>query len=295
MKIFVTGGTGFVGSALSDRLVKEGHEVSVLTRRMRKKDDINFIEGDPTKAGRWQNNAAEHDVIINLAGAPIFKRWSKGYKQIIRDSRIHTTRNIVNALKKAEGEKQLINASAAGYYGFHGDEILTEKDDCGNDFLARLADEWERTALKAKDYGVRVVLCRFGTVLGKGGMLDKIIPAAKYNLISPLGSGMQWISWIHIRDLVNIFIFLLENQDIEGAVNCTSPNPIRNREFMETLAEVMNKRIILPRVPEFMLKLVMGELAELIVNGQRTYPERLLNEGFRFEFPYLKDALKDIF
>jgi uncharacterized protein (TIGR01777 family) len=171
--------------------------------------------------------------------------------------------------------------------------LLTERDKKGNDFLAELTDEWERTALKAKDYGTRVLLCRFGVVLGRGGMLKKIVPAAKYNLISPQGTGMQWISWIHIKDLVEAILFLLE-KNVEGALNFTSPNPIRNKDFMRVLAEVTGKRIILPRVPGFILRIFLGEFSEFILNGQRVYPERLLNQSFKFRFPELRSALEDI-
>jgi len=177
MKIFLTGGTGFIGSALTERFLKEGYEVTILTRKTvrKEREGVKFIRGNPLEKGKWQDEIVKHDVIINLAGAPIFRRWSSKYKRIIRDSRILTTMNVVNALKGGAEEKVLINASAVGYYGFHGDEVLTEKDKKGNDFLAELTDEWERTALKAKDYGTRVLLCRFGIVLGKGGMLERII------------------------------------------------------------------------------------------------------------------------
>lgn len=295
MRIFLTGGTGFIGSALTERFLKEDFEVTILTRKTirKEREEVSFIHGNPLEKGKWQDEVVKHDVIINLAGAPIFKRWSSRYKQIIRDSRIMTTMNVVSALKdRAEG-KVLINASAIGYYGYHGDEVLTEKDKKGNDFLAELTSEWERTALKAKDYGVRVLLCRFGIVLGKGGILEKIIPAVKYNLISPQGTGMQWISWIHMKDLVDAIIFLL-NKNVEGAVNVTSPNPVRNKDFMRTIANVMGKRIILPNTPGFVLKIFLGEFSELILNGQRAHPERLLNQGYRFRFPELRGAMEDI-
>jgi len=295
MKIFLTGGTGFIGSALTERFLKEGYEVTILTRKTvrKEREGVKFIRGNPLEKGKWQDEIVKHDVIINLAGAPIFRRWSSKYKRIIRDSRILTTMNVVNALKGGAEEKVLINASAVGYYGFHGDEVLTEKDKKGNDFLAELTDEWERTALKAKDYGTRVLLCRFGIVLGKGGMLERIIPAVKYNLISSQGSGMQWISWIHIKDLVEAILFLFE-KNVEGAVNVTSPTPVRNKDFMRTIANVMGKRIVLPRVPGPILRIFLGEFSELILNGQKAYPERLLNQGYRFRFPELRSAIEDI-
>ncbi len=302
MRVFITGGTGFIGSKLSRKLVESGHEVTVLTRDSRKAKgvlphSVSIVEGNPTKEGDWQEAVAQNDAVVNLAGASIFSRWSKGYKKVIRDSRILTTKNIVSALRSKEGkdEPHLLNASAVGYYGFHGDEILDESNSVGNGFLAEVTKEWEETALQARQYDTRVVLCRFGIVLGEeGGAMDKLIPLFRYYLGSPLGSGKQWFSWIHIDDLVNTLEFLLNNKDIEGPANCTSPNPVRNEELTHALAELMGKRVVLPSVPKFVLKIVLGEFADTVVKGQRVIPKKLMDNGFEFQYPDIRQALKEI-
>lgn len=300
MNVFVTGGTGFIGSEISQRLIEEGHQVTVLTRKSSKArralpENVNVVEGDPTREGEWQQEVARHDAVVNLAGASIFNRWSEKYKQIMWDSRILTTRNIVNALETNEGRCHLLNASAVGYYGFHEDEALDESSPGGSGFLADLTQEWEKTALQSQKFNTRVVLCRFGIVLGEnGGAMAKLIPLFKYNLGSPLGSGKQWFSWIHKQDLINALVFLLNNKDIEGPVNCTSPNPVRNEELTRTLAEVMGKHLIMPSVPQFILKIVMGDFADTVVKGQRVIPKKLQDNGFEFQYPDIKEALKDI-
>ncbi|MFO7968367.1 MAG: TIGR01777 family oxidoreductase [Archaeoglobaceae archaeon] len=276
MRVFITGGTGFIGTKLSQRLVEGGHEITVLTRDSSKAKralpgNIDIVEGDPTEEGKWQEVVAQHDAVINLAGASIFRRWSKRYKQIMWDSRMSITQNIVSALGSKEDKAYLLNASAVGTYGFRGDEVLDETNSAGSGFLADLTQEWENTALLAEQFNTRVVLCRFGIVLGEkgeGGAMDKLIPLFRYYLGSPLGSGKQWFSWIHIDDLVNALEFVLNNKDLEGPVNCTSPNPVRNEELTRTLAEVMGKRVILPSAPKFVLKIDLGEFADTVVEGR---------------------------
>lgn len=300
MKIFITGGSGFVGSYLTKKLVAKGHEVTILTRSIKPgrslPDGAAFSEGDPTKPGAWQGKVADHDAVINLAGASIFNRWTKEYKKEIYNSRIPTTNNLVEALKSRKGkETHLLSTSAIGYYGFHEDEELYEDDNPGNDFLADLAVSWETAAVKAKEYGVRVVLCRFGVVLGRnGGALAQLLPIFKWYLGAPLGSGKQWFSWIHEQDLANIFLFLLEHKEVEGPVNCTAPQPVRNKEMTKTLGEVLNKPTFFPPVPGFVLKLMQGEFANVLVKGQRVIPRRLTESGYQFGFPTLKEALQDL-
>ena len=222
MRIFMTGGTGFVGSMLTKRLTERGHAVTLLTRKIRTDhpvpEGVAMTEGNPTEPGGWQKEVADHDVIINLAGASIFRRWTDAEKRRIHDSRIETTRNLVNALGPRNGMKTtLLSTSAVGYYGFHGDETLNEESLPGKDFLASVSREWEGTALKAEALGVRVVLCRFGIVLGAGGgALGEMIPIFNKGLGSPLGNGKQWFSWIHQMDLVRIFLFLMEREDLSG-------------------------------------------------------------------------------
>ena len=300
MRIFMTGGTGFVGSMLTKRLTERGHAVTLLTRKIRTDhpvpEGVAMTEGNPTEPGGWQKEVADHDVIINLAGASIFRRWTDAEKRRIHDSRIETTRNLVNALGPRKGMKTtLLSTSAVGYYGFHGDETLNEESLPGKDFLASVSREWEETALKAEALGVRVVLCRFGIVLGAGGgALGEMIPIFNKGLGSPLGNGKQWFSWIHQMDLVRIFLFLMEREDLSGSFNCTSPEPVRNKELTEFLGEALGKPIFMPSVPGFVIRMIKGEFGNVLLKGQKVLPEKLLNAGFRFQYPDLKNALRDL-
>jgi uncharacterized protein (TIGR01777 family) len=300
MKVFMTGGTGFVGTTLARELTARGHSVTVLMRKVESGVSLPpgaiSLEGDPTIRGAWQERVPEHEVFINLAGASIFTRWTDEAKRAIRESRILTTRHLVEALAPRKGrETHLFSTSGAGYYGYHEDEELTEKSPPGTDFLAMLSREWEAEAVKATEHGVRVVLCRFGIVMGRnGGMLGEIVPIFRMFLGANLGSGNQWLSWIHEQDLARIFLFLLENRGLEGPLNCTAPEPVRNSEFTETLGKVLGVPTFLPPVPGFMLRLLKGEFGGVILKGQRVLPRRLLAAGFQFHYPTLKEALTEI-
>ncbi len=300
MKILMTGGTGFVGTTLARELTANGHSVTVLMRKVESgkglPSGVNFLEGDPTIRGAWQKRVPEYEVFINLAGASIFTRWTDETKRAIRESRLLTTKHLVEAMAARKGkETHLFSTSAVGYYGFHGDEELSEESPPGTDFLAVLAREWEAEAVKAKEYGVRVVLCRFGIVMGRsGGILGEIVPIFRMFLGADLGSGNQWLSWVHEMDLARIFLFLLEKRVMEGPINCTAPEPIRNREFTTTLGGVLEVPTFLPPVPGFILRLMKGEFGDVILKGQRVIPRKLLSEGFRFRYPTLEEALTDI-
>jgi uncharacterized protein (TIGR01777 family) len=300
MKVFITGGTGFVGTTLTLKLAEEGHEVTVLTRSVKGSpathQGVSYVEGAPTQKGPWQEKIADQDVVINLAGASIFMRWNDAAKKLIWDSRIQTTKHLVEALSARKGEEvRLFSTSAVGYYGFHEDELLDETSPSGEGFLAALSREWESTAIKAKDYGVQVILMRFGIVLGRrGGALQQMIAPFKWWVGSPLGSGNQWFSWIHEQDLVAIFLHLIKQKKTDGAVNCTSPNPVTNRELTRLLGEVLGKPTFMPAVPGVVMNLLLGEFGSVILKGQRVVPKRLLDAGFRFSFPDLRGALKDL-
>lgn len=300
MKVFITGGTGFVGTTLTRKLAQEGNEVAVLTRSLKGQaaglKGVSYVEGDPTQKGRWQEKLTDQDVVINLAGASIFRRWSDTAKKLIWDSRIQATQNLVEALSARKGkETHLFSTSAVGYYGFHQDEVLNESSPSGEGFLSDLSREWESAALKAKDYGVPVTLTRFGIVLGRrGGALQQMIAPFKWWMGSPLGGGNQWFSWIHEQDLVGIFLFLINKKEISDGVNCTAPNPVTNRELTQTLGEVLGKPTFMPAVPGFVMSLVLGEFGSVLVKGQRVVPKKLLDAGFRFSFPDLRTALKDL-
>jgi uncharacterized protein (TIGR01777 family) len=299
MKIFVTGGTGFVGRNLISRLIGEGHTVTVLSRSEKASDrlpkETSIVQGDPTVGGVWQESVKGQDCIINLAGTSIFSRWTPETKKLIMDSRISTTRNIVDAMEPARGrDVVLFSTSAVGYYGFHGDEELTEESTPGDDFLARVAAEWENEALRAEENGARVVITRFGIVLGeKGGALGQMISIFRKYLGGPLGSGNQWFSWIHMEDLLRAFLFLMAHHGISGPVNLTSPNPIRNRELAKALGKAMHRPAFLP-APGFMLKLILGEFGSVLLEGQRVIPKKLLDNGYVFAYTEIEGALRSL-
>ena len=300
MKVFMTGGTGFVGVNLTNKLVEKGHRLTLLTRRIGERRPLppgaDYLEGDPTSPGPWQDQLAEHEVVINLAGTSIFRRWTNSSKKAILESRTRTTQNLVDALSARKGlNTHFFSTSAVGYYGFRGDDDLDEESPPGEDFLASLSVEWETLAMKAETHGARVVTLRFGIVLGKeGGALKQMIPLFKSYLGSPLGSGKQWFSWIHIEDLTSIYLFLLEKEDIAGPVNCTSPNPVRNRELTNAIGEALGKATFMPAVPAFAIKMILGEFGSVLLEGQKVRPKRLLDKGFRFRFPEIKGALQNV-
>ena len=298
MKIFMTGGTGFVGTYLAKSLVSEGHAVTILTQALSgtelKMTGLSYLMGNPTMKEKWQEAVPDHDVIINLAGASIFSRWTPEQKKILLSSRIETTRNLVEALPDNAKNITFFSTSAVGYYGFHEDEELTENLPAGDDFLAQLAYAWEQEALRAQNKGARVVITRFGIVLGKnGGALGQMIPLFKYFLGGPLGSGRQWFSWVHMDDLAQAFIFLLKNTELQGAVNLCSPEPVRNVDLGRAIGKILHRPSLIP-APGFMIALILGEFGSVLLRGQRVIPRRLLDAGFQFKYPNIEDALKTI-
>ncbi len=299
MRIFMTGGKGFVGSMLTDTFCREGHRVTILTRTVRPdaqpERGVTLIEGDPTRTGPWQEKVPGHDVIVNLAGEPVFKRWSKAARERIRSSRIDTTRHLVDALPAASEGVLLLSTSAVGYYGFKGDEALDETGPPGDDFLASVCTAWEAAAKEAEKKGARVVLCRFGIIMGQGGgALEKMVPIFRKGMGSPLGSGKQWISWIHEQDMAGIFTFLLHHPDLSGPVNCTAPQPVTNKAMTRILGKVLNRPTALPAVPAFVVRSLMGKSSSLYLKGQKVLPAKLLEAGFSFRFTELDTALRDL-
>ncbi|MDY6838337.1 MAG: TIGR01777 family oxidoreductase [Thermodesulfobacteriota bacterium] len=298
MNVLITGGLGFVGTQLSIRLLERGHQVTVVDRSPKRgghtPQQVKYVPADTTVQGPWQDEVARQDAVINLAGASIFRRWDPKTKQLISDSRVLTTGNIVEAISHNKRSRVLCSTSAVGYYGFRGDERLSEKDSPGTDFLAQVCIDWEDEAKKAADKGARVVVTRFGIVLGKtGGALGQMIPAFKKFAGGPLGSGKQWFSWIHMEDLVNAFMFVFDNEDIHGPVNFCSPNPIRNKDLAKALGATLSRPSFL-KTPAFMLRLVLGEFGSVLLEGQRVFPTKLLKHGFLFRHPEIKEALEDL-
>lgn len=300
MDIFITGGTGFVGSALCRTLIKAGHGVTVLSRSTRSAESLpqgtGHVIGDPAQPGPWQEEAAKCQGFINLAGASIFGRWDDNYKKLLRSSRIQTTKHLVEAIARRGSQTQaiLISTSAVGYYGFCEDQKLDESSPPGDDFLAQLCLDWEAEARRAEESGARVVMTRFGIVLGLGGgALAQMLPIFKKGLGGRLGSGKQWFSWIHQADLVRALLHCLENPDLTGPVNCTAPQPVTNSELTKTLAKVLGRPAFLP-APGFAVKLMLGEFGSVLLEGQRVIPSKLEKAGFSFLFPELKAALEDL-
>jgi len=298
MKVFMTGGTGFVGTYLSHYLAAKGHEVTILTRGTPPATfafpGISYMQGDPTQEGPWMAAVPDFDWLINLAGASVFRRWTKKTKAAIYDSRILTTRNLTKALAAGDRRQFFCSTSAIGYYGGRGDEELTEDSPPGDDFLAHLAQDWESEALKAQELGVRVVITRFGLVLGRsGGVLGQMAPMYRKFLGGPVGSGQQWFSWIHQEDQARAFLFLQAHPEISGPVNLTSPNPVRNRELAQALGRALHRPALM-RAPAFMLRLILGELAGVVLEGQKVLPKILVDAGFQFLYPTIDAALADL-
>jgi uncharacterized protein (TIGR01777 family) len=305
MRIFITGGTGLVGRRLVRRLQERGDQPLILTRRAAAARELfgakaELVEGDPMRAGDWMNAIGDCDAVIHLAGENIFShRWNTSFKKQLRDSRILSTQNIVEALRRkprrADGRpKTLVNASAIGFYGPRGDEELDEDSSPGSDFLAQLCIEWEQAARAAESSGVRVAMIRVGVVLDKeGGALAKLLTPFKLGAGGPVGSGRQWMSWIHHADLVGLFLLALDHADARGPINGTAPNPLTNRDFGTTLGRVLHRPSFV-WTPGLALRALVGEAAMLVTTGQRVLPQRALSLGYAFQYPTLEAALRQI-
>jgi hypothetical protein len=303
MRIVVAGGTGFIGRALCRRLSDAGHAVTVLTRdpekaRARVYHAVTIVPWQGFRGPTEELSKAldGSEVVVNLAGAPIAEgRWTPRTKDQLRQSREGTTTAIVTTLAKLGSRPVLLmNASAVGFYGPRGDEELTEDAPSGEGFLAGLCREWEGAARAAERLGVRVVTPRIGVVLGRdGGALPRMLPVFRLGLGGPLGHGRQWMSWIHLDDLVELLMFLMNNA-ASGPVNATAPHPVTNAEFSRTLGQTLGRPAFL-RTPGFVMKLALGEMAdELLLTGQRVLPRRAQSLGFHFRFPFIAGALNDI-
>ena len=304
MKIAITGATGFVGSRLVEKLTAEGNKVLVLTRNPERAKrvfpstaipHVEIMGYDPTESGDWQKAISGCDGVVNLAGEPIAEeRWTSSQKQEILNSRKLVTQKIVEAISQAESKPQvLVNASAIGYYGTSETATFEETSNPGNDFLAEVCQAWEAEAEKVKAAGVRLVTLRLGIVLGDGGALAKMLPAFKMFAGGPLGTGNQWFSWIHRDDVVSLIMASLQRSDLEGVFNATAPNPVRMAQLCDTLGQVMARPSWLP-VPGIALQLMLGDGAQVVLEGQQVLPKRTQSVGFEYKYPQLESALKDI-
>jgi uncharacterized protein len=294
MKIAIIGASGFVGTHLTDFLLNRNHQVVGLARSLRGKGfshpQHRFIAADATQPGPWQAALADVEAVVNLAGRSIFGRWNEAVKTEIRDSRILTTRHVVQALPPGK-PVVLVSASGVGYYGSRGDDVLTEAAPAGDGFLARLSQDWEREALAAAAKGARVVVTRLGVVLGKGGgAMAQMIPAFKFFLGGPIGSGRQWFPWIHLHDLSAAVLFLIENPEISGPVNLCAPGPVANRDLAAALGRALKRPAGMP-APAFMVRMALGEFGGVLLGSQRAVPQRLLQHHFGFRYPEIQSAV----
>lgn len=294
--ILITGGTGFLGRALVQDWLEQGHRVTVLSRNPVAAAQLLGAEANPIGDLSLLPAGAHFDAVVNLAGEPIFGgRWTDARKKRLRDSRIALTERLVDFIAGlAVKPEVLISGSAVGIYGDQGDALLTERNIGKNSFSQRLCADWENAALRAENLGVRVCLVRTGLVLDNGGgLLQRMLPAFNLGLGGRLGDGRQWMSWVHRRDWLAIVHTLLNNPDLAGTFNAASPHPVTNREFSAALAKQLRRPMLLP-LPAALLKLLFGEMAELMLGSQRVIPERLQAEGFQFQFETLKSALQQI-
>lgn len=297
MKITITGASGLIGRRLLKVLGSDGHTLHVLSRHAgtNRPPGVKLSAWDATKAEPPQDSLREADAVIHLAGAPVAQRWTDSAKKEIRDSRVLGTRNLVQAMAKlSKAPPVLICSSAIGYYGSRGDEVLTEGSAAGSGFLPETCVEWEKEAQAAEKLGTRVVRMRTGIVLDpRGGALQKMLTPFKVGVGGKLGSGRQWMSWIHLEDLTGLFRWALD-APVSGPVNGVGPYPVINSDFTKALGSAVKRPAIFP-VPAFGLKVMFGEMSEMLLDSLRVKPEKAEAGGYRFRFPQLQGALGDLF
>jgi uncharacterized protein (TIGR01777 family) len=301
-RIIITGATGFIGRALCRKLVEGGYEVVALSRNPEKGSEslpnqVRIVNWDAKTGEGWADYADGAYAIINLAGESIASgRWTQQKKRRILESRLNAGEAVLQAVERVESKpKVVIQASGVGIYGNRDDEILDEFSPAGSGFLVEVAKQWEQSTKKVEPMGVRQVIIRTGVVLGAGGgFLSRVLLPFRLLLGGRLGSGKQWIPWIHIDDEIGAIVFLMEKENLQGVFNLTPPNPLTSKEFFRFLGKAMRRPSWLP-VPGFVLRVFLGEMAkELILSGQRAVPKRLLDSGYEFEYPDAEPALREI-
>lgn len=300
-KILITGATGSIGQNLVQTLAARGDEIIVLTGNRKKAESklplVNkIIEWNYEQIDEWKNELNGVDAVVHLAGANLgAKRWNESYKRLCYNSRIISTGNLVEAIKSVERKpKVFISSSAVGIYGNRSDEVLDENSLAGNDFMTDICKDWEKEAEKVEQSGVRRVSIRTGLVLQKDeGVLKKLTLPFKFFIGGPLGNGRQWFPWIHIDDIVGIYIHAIDNVNLNGPINAASPEIVRMKDFAKTFGKVLKRPSVFP-VPKIAMKIVAGEVADYAVMSQRTSVDKILNTGYKFRFENLEDALKDL-
>ncbi|NRB37940.1 MAG: TIGR01777 family protein [Pseudomonadales bacterium] len=296
MKILMTGGTGFIGAFLCHRLVNNGHKVTVLSRKPERVKSICGKEVSAIQNFNQLVSSDEFDAIINLAGMPIAdRRWTRARKKSLEDSRISITHELIVYLRSCDYKPEvIISGSAVGFYGDCGDEVINESSPFHREYTHDLCEHWEQEAMKAQAMGIRVCLLRTGLVIGPGGgFLQKMLWPFKLGLGGKLGSGKQWMSWVHRTDLVNLIVFLLDHKKSAGVYNATAPTPVTNEEFTQIFSNILMRPAFFA-VPAFVLKLLLGEMSRLLLTGQRVLPKHAVDEGFHFQYPDLRSALNNV-
>lgn len=296
--VLITGGTGLIGKQLTQKLLKRGYNVSVLSRTSKQHDDINYFKWDINKKTIDKQAVLTADYIIHLAGAGVAdKRWTQSRKKLIIDSRVDSAKLIYNSIKQENHKvKAFISASGVNCYGtITSEKIFTEKDSFADDFLGRVCEQWETSANEFSNLGIRVVTLRTGVVLSKnGGAFEKLAKPIKLGFGSAIGSGKQYMPWIHTEDLCGMYIHAIENTKINNAYNAVAPEHLNNLSFTKKIAKSLNKSIWLPKIPSMILKLFLGEMSTIITQGSRISSEKIIKTGFRFKYPTLDLALSDL-
>jgi len=297
MNITLTGASGLIGRRLMKNLVGAGHTIHVLSRHAGTNlpPNVRLSVWDPVKGLAPEDSLRDADAVVHLAGEPVAQRWSADVKTRIRESRVSGTRNLVASIGKLSRRPQvLVSASAVGYYGSRGDQVLDEFASPANDFLGELCTAWEKEAREAETLGIRVVTIRTGIVLdARGGALKRMLPPFRVGAGGRLADGRHWMSWIHAEDLAAMYRFAIETPSARGAFNGVSPNPVTNSDFTRALAGAVRRPAIFP-VPAFALKMVFGEMSQILLASQRVVPKGPEGAGFRFRFPQLQAALADV-
>ena len=297
-RVLITGGTGLVGDELCHILLQEGYQVSFLSRNKQYIPNIEVFQWDVNKQNIEQEAIDTADYIIHLAGAGVADhRWTESYKKEILESRVLSTELLYKAIQKSQKKpKAFLAASAIGIYGFDsGESLIDENSPQGNDFLADVTKKWEKESLKIKELGIRTSIFRIGIVLSsKGGALAKMMQPIQFFVGAALGSGKQYMSWIHIKDLAKMFLFALQNPQVEGVFNAVGNSPLSNTEFTQTIAKKLKKPLFLPNVPSFVLKLMLGEMNVIVTGGNKVSNKKILETGFKYEFNTLEEALEDL-
>ncbi|WP_018477062.1 TIGR01777 family oxidoreductase [Pontibacter roseus] len=297
-KILITGGSGLIGTRLSEMLIDQGYEVAHLSRKPGKSSHYKSFRWDIGESYLDDSAVTYADYIIHLAGAGLAdQKWTNERKKEIVRSRVESTKLLISSLQRTEHHvKGFISASGVGIYGDAGDQLMSEESTYGDDFLAEVCKAWEGAVWPVKDLGIRTVIFRTGIALSdQGGALPQLARPVKLMAGAPLGSGKQYMSWIHMDDLCRLYIRAIEDTQFEGVYNAVAPHPVTNAEFTKQLAGAMHRPLMLPKVPSFAINLMMGEMSDVVLTGQRVSANKVLQTGFTFEYNYLEEALESFY